>query len=165
MSILDDNSSISNASGGLKPTGEMKRNWVISSKWAQFLSILGFVQIAISILMIGAFGTILQMMSMYMGDNPMTAFFGMISTYYYLITLLSVAFMFFIHFFHLRFSLKIKQAVNQNDQHAFTGAWQNLRNHFRIFGIAVCIVLVFYIGIFIFALTAAASAGGSIPLE
>lgn len=160
MSILDDNTSIQPDSG-LKPTGEMKRNWIITSKWAMFFAILGFIYIGFALLTIGAMGTMLQTMGTLMGENPATGLFVAIAPYMTIMTLFSVALLFFINYFHLQFALKIKQALNVNDQGAFVAAWKNLRNHFRIFGIMVCVMIGLYLIVFIAGLSmlGAASTG------
>ena len=165
MSILDENITQNMGfNGGLKVTGNMKQSWMTSSKWAMFFAILGFINIGFSVLMLGSMGGMLEMMmAMGGGDNPAFGMMQMIMPYLTIISLLVSAVMFFIHFFHLRFSNLIQRAVNFTDQDAFEKAWMNLRNHFRLFGITLCVMIGFYIimiGVF-----ATMAASGSIPFE
>ncbi|MCB0522971.1 MAG: hypothetical protein H6576_17225 [Lewinellaceae bacterium] len=146
MSILDENiSRSSDLDGGLKVTGEMKRNWFTTSKWAMFFAILGFIQIGLSVLMLGSFGSTLQMMSALSGENTMMAFFSMIAPYVTALTIITSAVFFFIHFYHYRFASFIQRSINFTDQTAFEKAWMNLRNNVRLFGIMICVMLGFYL--------------------
>lgn len=146
MSILDENITQNmSSSGGLKVTGYMKQSWMTTSKWAMFFAILGFVNIGFSVLMLGSMGGILQMMMAMGGDNGAFQMMSMILPYISGITLLLSAVMFFIHFYHLRFSNLIQRSVNFTDQDAFEKGWMNLRNHFRLYGIVVCVMIGFYI--------------------
>ena len=157
MSILDENSGAS-TNTGLSVTGEMKRNWISTSKWAMFFAIVGFVYIAFALLTMGSTAAIMQTMAMLMRDNPFVDAFMAFIPYMMFITIIMLAVMFFIHFFHLRFSTKIKHAINFSDQQAFTSAWLNLRNHFRLFGIVICVLLAFYVIMLIIGISMGASA-------
>lgn len=159
MSILDDNSTQNMSSGnGLGVTNEMKRNWMATSKWAMFFAILGFIYIGLSLLMIGSMSTVIQMMAA-MTDNPVLEAMGPLMSYMTIFSVLMMAVMFFIHFYHLRFATMIQRAINFTDQIAFDKAWLNLRNHFRIYGIVVCVLIVVYTLVLILVGTVLASSG------
>jgi hypothetical protein len=156
MSILDENAAQNIT--GLGVTNEMKRSWMSTSKWALFFAIIGFIYIGLSALMLGSMGAIFQSMSMLMGDsNPAFAMFGPMMSYITIIAGLMLVVMFFINFYHLRFANQIQRAVNVSDQNAFEKAWMNLRNHFRLYGIATCVVLALYLIMFIVIGTMAAN--------
>lgn len=157
MSILDENSgAVTNT--GLSVTGEMKRNWIVTAKWAMFFAIVGFVYIAFTLVSLGSVATTMQTMSLLLGDSPFMDIFQTMVPYMVVISVIMMVVMFFIHFFHLRFSMKIQQAIRNTDQEAFTSAWQNLRNHFRIFGIVVCVFIAFYVIMLIVGISMGASA-------
>ena len=146
MSILDENTARNmNANAGLGVSSEMKRSWTTISKWALFFAVIGFVYIGLSLLMLGSMGAMLEMMARMGGDNPIFAAIGPMMSYMTIISVVMMAFLFFVNFFHLRFSTQIKQAVNFNDQSAFEKSWMNLRNHFRLYGILICVIMVFYV--------------------
>jgi Family of unknown function (DUF5362) len=165
MSILDETLAHNfDDNSGLVVTNNMKRNWITTSKWAMFFAILGFIWIGFSLLSMGSAASTLQMMQMMGGDNPIFEIYGMLMPFLTVITLVVVAVMFFIHFFHLRFATQIQRAVNFTDQAAFVNAWKNLRNHFRLYGILVCVALVFYAIMFIVMFTVMAGKD-SLPME
>ncbi|MBK6997460.1 MAG: hypothetical protein IPH31_22080 [Lewinellaceae bacterium] len=142
MSILDENAAQHN---GLSVTGEMKRSWMSISKWAMFFAIIGFIYIGLSLLMIGSMGTMLQMIMAMGGDNPVFSVIAPMMSYITIISVLMMAVMFFINFYHFRFASQIQRAVNFTDQTSFEKSWLNLRNHFRLYGITVCALIVFYV--------------------
>lgn len=163
MSILDESTTQNMRSDtGLHVTNEMKRNWITISKWALFLAILGFIYIGLSLLMIGSMSTVLQMMAA-MTDNPVLEAMGPLMSYLTVFTLLMLAVMFFIHYYHLRFSTNIQRAVNFTDQTAFEKAWLNLRNHFRLYGIVVCAIIVLYV--ILLVVVGSLMANATIPVE
>lgn len=150
MSILDDTSiAHSGTNDGLSVTPEMKRNWITSSKWALFFAILGFIYIGFNLLTIGATSSIMQSIAT-LSDNPLIEAFMPMMSYMTVISLIFMAALFFVCFFHLRFATNIQRAVNFTDQDAFRNAWLNLRNHFRLYGIILCVVLALYLVLFIF---------------
>ncbi len=154
---IDDNS-------GLNVTNRMKGNWMTTSKWAMFLAILGFVFLGIRLLSIGGAASSLQAMRMIGGDNPIFGMVEMLLPYLTIIILVTVAVLFFVYFFLLRFSTQIQRAVNFTDQAAFVNAWQNMRNHYRILGILICVSLVFYAIMIVVMFTVIASKN-SFPME
>lgn len=165
MSILDDTLAHDmDSNTGLTVTSTMKRNWMTTSKWAMFFAILGFIWIGLSLLSMGSMASALQMMQMMSGDNPIFAAYGAILPYMTVVTLISVAVLFFVYYFHLRFATQIQRAINFSDQTAFVNAWQNLRNHFRIYGILVCVGLVFYVILLAIVFTTVARSS-SFPME
>jgi len=165
MSILDDTLAHDKDSNtGLTVTSTMQRNWMTTSKWAMFFAILGFIWIGLSLLSMGSMASAMQMMQMMSGDNPVFAMYGALMPYMTILTLITVAVMFFIHFFHLRFATQIQRAINFTDQTAFVDAWRNLRNHFRIYGILVCVLLVFY-GIILVVMVTTVASSNNFPME
>lgn len=149
MSILDDNSA-SNINSGLNVTGSMKRNWITTAKWAMFFAILGFVYIAFTLSSLGSTSTSLQALSMAMGSSPMLSVMYTLVPYMTVISIVVMAATFFINFFHLRFSLRIQKAINQNDQGLFVSAWLNFRNYMRFLGIFVSAIIALYFILLLF---------------
>lgn len=144
MSILDENAA-RDPNSGLGVTNEMKRSWMAISKWALFFAVIGFIYVALSLLMLGSIGTMLDMMRAISGDNPVLDAMGPLMSYVTIISGLLMVVIFFVNFYHLRFATQIQRAVNFSDQSAFEKAWLNLRNHFRLYGIATCVMIAFYL--------------------
>jgi hypothetical protein len=162
MSILDENIGQSNKTEGVRVTGEMKRNWIITSKWAMFFAIFGFIYIGLSVLAFGTMGSAIQTL-MTLSDNPFLDAFGPLMSYFTAFMVIMLAVWFFINFYHLRFANYMQRAVNFTDQDAFEKSWLNLRNHFRLFGIVVVAVLVLYALMLVVALSLGASQ--TLPIE
>ncbi|MCB0544681.1 MAG: hypothetical protein KDC70_14240 [Saprospiraceae bacterium] len=157
MEILDNQFTQEPDENGLHVTRDMRANWFITSKWAMFFAIVGFIITGISLLTIGA---VIPMMSTIMtmsGQFEAAQMLQGISTYIIIIGVAASLVMFLIHYFHLRFSIDIKRALQFKEQTAFESAWRNLRNHFRIMGIIVIAYIVLYIvGIIAFSSIVAA---------
>ena len=165
MSILDDNSAQNMGNGaGLSVSAGMKRNWMTTSKWAMFFAILGFVYVGINLLSIGAVSSMMQMIAT-MSDNPMLEAILPLMSYFTIISVVGMIALFFVCFYHLKFSTNIQRAVNFTDQVAFENAWLNLRNHFRLYGILICVVIVLYIVMMVVAMSMLASHTEQLPME
>jgi hypothetical protein len=163
MSILDDNTVVSHGNtSGLSVSAEMKRNWMTTSKWAMFFAIVGFVYIGFNLLSIGSMAATFRMLAT-MSSNPFIDAIGPMVPYITVFSLLMMVVVFMICFYHLRFSSQLKKAVNFTDQLAFEQAWMNLRNHFRLYGITVCVVLAMYLIMAVFFVSMMASAVQQYP--
>jgi predicted PurR-regulated permease PerM len=64
---------------------------------------------------------------------------------------------FFINLYHLKFASQIQRAIKFSDQKAFENAWENLRNHFRIYGILTCVLILLYLVLVVAVVKTAAS--------
>ncbi len=147
-----------NDNNGLRVTPGMENNWRITSKWAMFFAVLGFIGAGIYLLGAVAIIPVFKMMaSMGTMPEPVAMMFGSFSWLFVLVYLLGVASMFFLAFFHLKFSNGINRAINFTDQNAFELAWRNLRNHFRLNGILIISVFVLYIVLIVVVLSMAGS--------
>ena len=148
-----------NINDGLRTTPKMEYNWRITAKWAMFFAVLGFI--ATGLYLLGALVIIPAFQSMAaMGvmPEPVSSVVGSLGWLFILLYLGFVAIMFFLAYFHLKFSNGITRAVNFTDQAAFENAWRNMRNFFRLNGIFTIVGIVLYIIIIIVAATMAGSA-------
>lgn len=148
-----------NINDGLRTTPNMEYNWRITAKWAMFFAVLGFI--ATGLYLLGALVIIPAFQSMAaMGvmPEPVSSVVGSLGWLFILLYLGFVAIMFFLAYFHLKFSNGITRAVNFTDQAAFENAWRNMRNFFRLNGIFTIVGIVLYIIIIIVAATMAGSA-------
>lgn len=164
--MYDNETTLHSDYAGLRVTNEMKRNWLSTSKWARFFAILGFVVSGLYLLFLGSVGTALEMISSLSGNPMLSMMLGPIMTYIMVFTgvvlLIQVAY----HYYHLLFANNMRKALQSTDQTAFEQSWKNLRNHFRIFGIMIIVVIVCYVvgvGALVSMIGDAAS-GGEFPV-
>ena len=169
MSMYDNETTQLNGDfAGLRVTNEMKRNWMSTSKWARFFAIFGFVVAGLYLLFIGSMGTMMETIAALSGNPMLGMMMGPMMTYIMVFTAIVLLVQVVYHYFHLRFANDMKKSLEFTDQTAFEQSWKNLRSHFRIFGIMLVVVLVFYvIGIaaMVSMLGAASSGGEFLPTE
>lgn len=147
-----------NNNDGLRVTPGMENNWRGTSKWAMFFAVLGFIGAGLYLLLAFAIIPMFRMMaSMGTLPEPIAMMLGSLSWVFVLLYLLAVAAMFFLAFFHLKFSNGINRAINFTDQKSFELAWLNLRNHFRLNGILIITFFVLYIVLVFAVITFAGS--------
>lgn len=146
---------------GLRVTNEMKRNWLSTSKWARFFAILGFVIAGLYLLFLGSMGAMFETISRLSGNAMMGMMLAPMMTYITVFIAIMLVVQIAYHYFHLRFANDMKKSLQFTDQTAFEQSWKNLRNHFRIFGILIIVVLVFYV----IAIGAVAYMAASMPSE
>lgn len=152
---------IFNNDNGLRTTAGMESNWRITSKWAMFFAVLGFIFAGLYLLGAIAIIPMFRMMaSMGVMPQPIADMIGSFSWLFVLLYLLGIAVMFFLAYFHLKFSNSINRAINFTDQNAFEVAWRNLRNYFRLNGILIIAGIVLYIVMIIVVVSVASSFSG-----
>lgn len=139
------------ADNGLKASRTAQYDWLQISKWALFLSIVGFVFLAIGLYGLTNISRSFEMMSamgaMGGGDPTITALFSEMTGPITVMIVVVYAIQFAINYFQLMFSLKLKQAVNNTDQQALEQAWLNFRNLFRTVGIIFIVLILFFVGV------------------
>ena len=123
-----------------------------AAKWGKFLSIVGFI-----------FCGLITMMAFFIG--PLLATYTRLKSYSYtymnpiVITAVYIflAIIFFFPCLYLfRFSGKMKDAIDNNNQENFDTAFYNLRAIFKFYGVVTIIVLSFYLLMFIIGIVGAA---------
>ncbi|MEL7223009.1 MAG: DUF5362 family protein [Bacteroidota bacterium] len=124
-----------------------------TSKWAKFLSILGFILCGFMVFG-GLFaGTMISMFSgmageAYEGAPGMAAVGPFLGVFYILAALLY----FFPSYYLFKFSDKLKNALYTMDSQVLTKAFENLKSVFKFWGILAIVVLAIYGLIFVFSL-------------
>lgn len=123
-------------------TTQAKNFLQFASKWANFLSIMGFISLGLMVLagfaviVFGsAFGGIAGGMQM-----------GMLGFIYLLMALLY----FFPTYYLYVFASKMKKALNNNTQDEFDLGLENLKSFFKFIGIFTIIMISFYLVLFLF---------------
>ena len=120
-----------------------------SSKWAKFLSIVGFIFCGILVL-IGVFaGSIFSNMGQQFSTTPSpvpAAMMGIMMTIIYII----IAIVYFFPCLYLfKFSSRMQVALRSNDQNLLTTSLASLRSYFKFLGILTIITLSFWILAFV----------------
>lgn len=127
-----------------------------TSKWANFLAILGFVGIGL-LVVIGIFVSIMMgsMPDMMGQANPYSELGiggGMIGVFYIVMGLLY----FFPVLYMYKFARKMKIALDNNDNGQLTESFKNLKALFKFMGIMAIIILSIYVLVFLLAILGAA---------
>jgi hypothetical protein len=131
-----------------------------TARWGKFLSIMGFILCGLVIILGIFFGTFFNTIisrteTPY--NSPLNSgSFGAIMAVVYII--IAVIY-FFPCLFLYRFSIKMKAALNGNEQTDLSLAFQNLKSLFRYVGVITVIILAIYLIIFLFAILGAAFVG------
>lgn len=118
-----------------------------SAKWSMFLSILGFIGVGLMLIAAIFMGSVMAMMpGAAVGElNPFGAMKGIISVVY-----LVFAVIYFIPVYYLfKYASGMKNALNVRDSNLVSNAFVNLKQHHKILGIMVIVIISIYIVIFV----------------
>lgn len=140
-------------------TPEAQSFLLSSGKWATFLGILGFIFCGLFLLFALSVGTIMTKIAEFQPGNPaammMAGMGGGLSVVYILIDVLY----FFFALYLYQFAVKIKAAINFNDNFHLTAGLGKLKSFFKLWGIVTIVILALYaIGIICFIAFAASMA-------
>ncbi len=123
-----------------------------AARWGKFLAIFGFIIcgliIVAGLFMAANFNELTSTSRRYSMYESSTALDGM-GTMMAVIYIILAAIYFFPCLFLLRFSNKMKAALQTDDQALLTGSFQNLKIMFRFVGILTIIIIAFYLLAFI----------------
>ena len=131
----------------------LQQKWQKIASWATFLSVFGFISLLLTLVFYAAAGLLWYQYSKVFSastgpHNPAAAIGLATIILLVVITILSVV-AFFIHRAHFLFATNITKSLHGQDQQQFETAWLNLRNHFRIYGVFIVVLLVlFFIALF-----------------
>ncbi|RZJ73175.1 MAG: hypothetical protein EOO45_10310 [Flavobacterium sp.] len=135
-----------------------------TAKWAMFLSILGFIGLGFCVLfalmmfsMGGAMATD-EMAGMEGMGGGMGAMAAMGGTFIGVVYLLIAVFYFFPVYYLYKFASNTKQAFANNNTEQLTGAFENLKSHYKFIGVLTIIGIALSILMIIFVAVMAGSA-------
>ncbi len=127
-------------------TKETLNNLNEISKWTRFLSIIGFIFIALMIVIAFAIGSISSTLGTETSGLP---FSGTVMGFIYLV----IAFIYFFPILYLyKFSTWTKKALNNQNSTDLNEAFKNLKSHYRFIGIITIIMIGLYAVIFLAAM-------------
>ena len=129
----------------LKFTDDIRKALRQTYKWVYFLSIAGFIGVLILLIMGALFGYILRNIPVNPFENVGTNinYYGLVFVWVGLILLIPVWDLF-------RFSVKLKRALNSNNNNELLKAFQSLKSHYKYISIYIIAVVVLYL---VFSLT------------
>lgn len=124
-----------------------------TAKWANFLSILGFVGIGLMLIFAVFAGSIFSAMGNTMpGMGGMGGSFGVIMAFVYVF----IAAIYFFPVYYLnKFAVNAKRAFRDNDSEALTNSFGYLKSHYKFIGILTVAILILYGLIFVFGILGA----------
>lgn len=117
-----------------------------TSKWAFFLSIIGFLLIFVMLIFAIFANTIFGMAAAMQPGIPNN--FGMIMTITYLV--LAVIYFFPVYYL-MQFSNKMKKALTTKNDETLAKAFEMLKSHYKFIGVFTIITISLYILMFIAA--------------
>lgn len=118
-------------------TESIQENFLISSKWGKFLSIVGFI--SCGLLVIGG---------IYLATNSslgQLSRFGATAPTLGLTYIIMAGLLFFPCLYLFKFSAKVKEAVVNTRQDSFESSIESLKAMFKFYGILTIIILGFYL--------------------
>lgn len=128
-----------------------------TSKWAYFLSILGFIGVGFVVLAAVFSGALFANIGHY---NPSIRGFGMLGGSFITALYLIVAALYFFPIYYLnRFASKANLAIKENNSELLATSFKYLKSHFKYIGVMALIILCLYIFIFASAIIAAIAVG------
>jgi len=131
-------------------TEKSKRFLSEAGKWGKFISILGFIGIGLMVIFAIFAGT---MFSNLPGGEELPFPGAVFSLIYLVIAALYV----FPVLYLFRFSTKIREALNSNNEATLEYAFENLKSHYKFVGILAVVMIGIYILAFLVAIIVGAA--------
>lgn len=110
--------------------------------WAYFLSIVGFVMMALMVVMGIFMGTLMNALTG-IQDNDMSMPVNFGASFGIIYFIMAVIYFFPIYYLY-KFSTKVKEALRVNDENVLTESLNFLKKHYKFMGILMIVVLAFY---------------------
>ncbi|MEQ8474889.1 hypothetical protein [Fulvivirga sp.] len=126
---------------GVKLTDQSLKNLNETRKWTMFISIVGFVFVALMVLIALFIGSV-------MSNLPTGSSMPISKGFATVIYLVIAAIYFFPIYYLYKFSSHMKIGIVTKSEQEVEYAFKYLKSHYKFMGILLAIVLVFYIMIF-----------------
>lgn len=123
-----------------------------TAKWAKFISIVSFVILGLIVAVVLIFGSIA-----YSYSSPFAAALPSNGITQIFMFLAMVALIFFPALFLLKFSNKMLQALNNNDQYTLVASFRQLKLYYKYIGILTLVIISLYALIFLIGIVMAVS--------
>ncbi len=123
-------------------SSEIKQNLLTTSKWANFLAILGFIFVGLIVFI----SLLMLILSPFLGSSPFFGTqFGIPFVFFGIIYIVMAALYFFPALYLYNFALKAKKAVENNHQAMIDESFLNLKKLFRFLGIMTIAIMSLYL--------------------
>lgn len=123
-------------------TTEAREYLLEAAKWGRFIAIVGFVFIALFLLMVLFMGgSILNQMNEIQGQQGLALLGG---TFWFLYTVFVFIMFFFPSYYTFKFSIKTIRALKSTSTGDLTDGLKNLKSLFKFYGIFLAIILGIY---------------------
>ncbi len=122
---------------------QAKKYLLETSKWANFIAIVGFIAIGLLIIMSFSIGTILASL-------PECSLGGLSPKFFSFFYLIAAGIYFIPVFFLFQFAQKTKQALMQDDHNLLTFGLKKLKSHYKFIGILFIILIALYFFLILF---------------
>ena len=133
-------------------TEQAKKYLMEASKWANFIAIVGFIGIALLIVMSFSIGTI-------MANLPEGSLGGISPKFFSFFYLIAAGIYFIPIFFLFQFGQKTKQALLEDDHNLLTFGLKKLRSHYKFIGVLFIIFIALYFLLILFGAFGALAMG------
>ena len=131
---------------------QAKKYLMEASKWANFIAIVGFIGIALLIVMSFSIGTI-------MANLPEGSLGGISPKFFSFFYLIAAGIYFIPIFFLFQFGQKTKQALLEDDHNLLTFGLKKLRSHYKFIGVLFIIFIALYFLLILFGAFGALAMG------
>lgn len=131
----------------LRITPDIRRFLVTTAKWAKFLSIVGFVGVALMIVFALFAGTMMSSLSGMSGVESAVPATFMAAIYVVMGAVYAIPL-----YYLYKFANDMQFALHNNDQTYLSQSFEKLKSHYKFFGIMAAIFLGFYAVILVVAL-------------
>jgi hypothetical protein len=128
-----------------------------TARWGKFLSIVGFVNCGIMVIVALLFGKSFAMLAPFAGGgNLLGDTISRLGAFVTTIFIVAAVIWFFPNLFLLRFSVKMQSALRDTDQLQLNASLGSLKSCFKYIGILTIVILSFYTLLFIAGIIATA---------
>lgn len=117
---------------------QAKKHLLEASKWANFISIVGFIAIGLLIIMSFSIGAILA-------NLPEGSLGGLPPKFFSFFYLIAAGIYFIPVFFLFQFAQKTKQALIEDDHNLLTFGLKKLKSHYKFIGILFIVLIALYL--------------------
>lgn len=134
----------------------MAENFLMAAtRWAKFLSVLGFILSGFILILALAFGTIISALGAMGGSSAVAA--GVPAALGTIVYLIVSVIYFFIAYFMYNFASKTQKALTSRQEQLMEDGMKSIRNYFQIIGIMAIIGLALFVVIILVGIIAALS--------
>jgi len=127
-----------------------------TARWGKFLSIVGFVNCGIMVIVALLFGKSFAMLAPFAGGNLLGDTISRLGAFVTAIFIVAAVIWFFPNLFLLRFSVKMQSALRDTDQIQLNASFGSLKSCFKYIGILTIVILSFYTILFIVGIVVSA---------